>query len=441
MPKLIRDTRDKYQKALDCMFGFRPRLDPRLTESQAREYPTDEQLPSLTELLTHIQEEATTGQAVHMLSNSANKALAQFFWERDPQNWRQFIKVRPAKGFKAQERILFGGIAGIQKRSEANAYPDLHFPPEFKSTFTPETRGGTVSLTREMLKNDDLDVLRNLPREISDGANETLSRFAYSLPTGNAGGSGLNTDTIYTGNTLYHAAHGNLATGALDITSLLARRAAIKKQWIPGQETLIDDASGIDDTVTTIGLLSTAGFFPGAIFKVGDELIKVGDVDPGNGVTGCTRGLYGTTPASHADEAAVQLQARPVKFKSLTILVPDALESTAYEILASEKVPGSNNNNRNFLNREHTERKIEVVAAHPCYLGDDENNWYLIADYESAPCFEIGFVDGVEEPQLIVQDAPAVGRVFDVDRITYKVRHEYSGTQVDYRGTQGSLVA
>jgi len=61
---------------------------------------------------------------------------------------------------------------------------------------------------------------------------------------------------------------------------------------------------------------------------------------------------------------------------------------------------------------------------------------YLIADM-----LEIGFIDGKEDPAVLVQDAPGVGMVFTRDRITYKVRHEYGGAVIDYRGFYKAVVA
>lgn len=60
-------------------------------------------------------------------------------------------------------------------------------------------------------------------------------------------------------------------------------------------------------------------------------------------------------------------------------------------------------------------------------------NWYVVAEPMSVESVELGFVGGREEPELILQDGETVGKVFTNDTITYKVRHEYGGTVVDYR--------
>lgn len=71
----------------------------------------------------------------------------------------------------------------------------------------------------------------------------------------------------------------------------------------------------------------------------------------------------------------------------------------------------------------------------------DTNDWYLFADKSQVQHFEIGFVNGREDPELFTQDMPNVGSMFSNDQLTYKIRHEYGGAPVDWRGMHGALVA
>lgn len=313
----------------------------------------------------------------------------------------------------------------------------------FQESFTLSgSRAEVILIESGWSKNGDIEALQAMPLKLASAANETLRRFIYGLVAGNAAGSAVNSDTLYDGVVLYHANHGNVGTNALDITNLLAARSRLLAQWLPGQETTMDDSGGMDASVTTIGVDSTEGFYAGGIIRIGTELIKIGAVDLDLVCfTGCTRGMYGTTPAIHTDAVKIQLQARPVRPKTLHLVVPTQLESTAWELLASEKLPGGNYNNRNFLNKEHEEGRFEIHAVHPVYLGDDTNNWYLLADAESVPSLEVDFLEGEEVPDVVVQDAPAVDDVFKADIITYKVRQAFGGTQVDWRGAQGNLVS
>ena len=81
--------------------------------------------------------------------------------------------------------------------------------------------------------------------------------------------------------------------------------------------------------------------------------------------------------------------------------------------------------------------QMEVIVV-PYWT--DVNNWYLTADKADVPFIEIGFLDGNEEPEILVQDTPTSGSVFSNDTITYKIRHIYGGVVEDYRGADGSIV-
>lgn len=61
--------------------------------------------------------------------------------------------------------------------------------------------------------------------------------------------------------------------------------------------------------------------------------------------------------------------------------------------------------------------------------------YFVFADPDIVQTFQIGFLQGRTEPELLVADNQLVGKAFTADRIQYKVRHEYEVTAVDFRGT------
>jgi len=60
--------------------------------------------------------------------------------------------------------------------------------------------------------------------------------------------------------------------------------------------------------------------------------------------------------------------------------------------------------------------------------------WIAVADPRVVDTVEVGFVGGQANPVLLIQDMPLYGLNFTQDTISYKVRHEYGGAVVDYRG-------
>jgi hypothetical protein len=60
--------------------------------------------------------------------------------------------------------------------------------------------------------------------------------------------------------------------------------------------------------------------------------------------------------------------------------------------------------------------------------------WITVADPTLCPTIEMGWYQGREDPELFTQSDPTVGSVFDADKVTYKIRHIYSGAVLDFRG-------
>lgn len=119
------------------------------------------------------------------------------------------------------------------------------------------------------------------------------------------------------------------------------------------------------------------------------------------------------------------------------LLIPVDLIDTAFEITASDRVPGSNNNEPNFIKSKWGIPTDNVIVV-PQFT--DANNWYALADPREIQIIEVGFILGREEPALFVQDSENVGTVFTHDTMMFKVRHEYGMGVLDYRGSYGSIV-
>lgn len=67
---------------------------------------------------------------------------------------------------------------------------------------------------------------------------------------------------------------------------------------------------GIDAAVTTIPLTGNSGVLvDGSVIRINDEFIIVGTYDDvANEITGCTRGAWGSTAASHAENDTISVK-------------------------------------------------------------------------------------------------------------------------------------
>jgi len=97
------------------------------------------------------------------------------------------------------------------------------------------------------------------------------------------------------------------------------------------------------------------------------------------------------------------------------LVVPFELQETAYNMFVR---------NAN-LDQTFIQSLTPDVIVVPYWT--DANDWCTVADPTRMPGIEIGFLDGREEPELFIQDAPNVGSMFNNDTITYKIRHIYGG--------------
>ena len=115
------------------------------------------------------------------------------------------------------------------------------------------------------------------------------------------------------------------------------------------------------------------------------------------------------------------------------LLVPPDLLFTAMTLVSSTLVPGSMNNDANVLRG----------ALEPLSVAQftDATDWYVVADPRHVETVEVGFVGGRETPDLLMQEAPLEGQVFTNDQISFKVRWEFGGGWLDYRGAVWSQVA
>ncbi len=125
------------------------------------------------------------------------------------------------------------------------------------------------------------------------------------------------------------------------------------------------------------------------------------------------------------------LAAKPIGLKPRFLVVPPDLEFTAMLVTKSAGIPGSPNNDINPMLGY-----CEVIVAPQinALASNTTTQWSMIADPRVIDTLEIGFVGGQINPALFIQDQPLFGSNFTNDVITYKVRHEYGGAVVDYRG-------
>lgn len=170
-----------------------------------------------------LKEALNTGSWTEILGDSITRRMVADYQANPLTNWRGVIaEVVPVSDFRTQRRMRFGGYGNLPTVGQGAPYTALTSPTDEEATYVPAKRGGTESVTLEMITNDDVGAVRRVPGKLSRAAAQTLHEFAWGFLELN----GL----IYDGVALAAGGHNNLIATALTATNLAAARLLLKKQ-------------------------------------------------------------------------------------------------------------------------------------------------------------------------------------------------------------------
>ncbi len=297
-----------------------------------------------------FSEAVSTMSFAKALANSVNRQVSAFYPSNELHRvWRALAKVVTVEDFRVYDFIRYGGYSNLPIVAETANYPALVSPVETKGSFAVAKRGGTESISREAIKNDDVAFLREIPKLLILAAAETLAEFV--------------TDFLRSPPTMpdllpvFHASTGNLGSASLNPVSYMVGFNAIRAQGRP----------------------------------------------------------------SGTSERRLDLEPR-------NIWVPVDLEETAFNMF-------QRNLNQDFNFYQSRRPNIQVV-----HWWNDLNDWCLSAGAEESQAVVVGFLEGREDPEIVVQDLPGAGSMFSNDRITLKIHHTYGGNVMSRRGLYKAVV-
>lgn len=167
---------------------------------------------------------ATTVTLPNLAVNAMNKVIMTQFSYLSAWRWYERITaLTPNNGsLNAMQLLSFGGISNLPTVLEGGAYTELSVD-DVKETASFVKKGGYVGITREMLKNSDIQRIQAVPKALAVAAVRTRSAAVSEIFTSNSGvGPTLAQDST----ALFHTDHSNLATTALgtDATAWKAAR-------------------------------------------------------------------------------------------------------------------------------------------------------------------------------------------------------------------------
>ena len=446
------ERQDRLQSALDAMFGveveqgsdaarLRQSSSPITSIRRAYDLFTDGLDPNVTGYCQDPRRlrQATTSDFTYALSVSMTRRAAQRY-KKYPATWKKIAKVGAISNFKQQEIIRWGGFGVLETYTESDSsdLPTIGFPGDVRAVYTPIQKGGLIPVSRVAIKNDDMRLLQQIPDKVSDAAHETLNRFVFDILIGWSSGS-INAQTLYDSVVTYHAYHGNIQTTAYSYQAHVALLEMLEDQWEYGAATAINNGAGYLSSDTSIVVDD------GTVIQEGDyiqirltggttrEICYVSAVS--THTLTVTRGQYGTTAAAIADDDEVRVLSRQLPLEMLHYLVyPKGLDDEVKQNRDTDKRPGYSTEGTNAL-----KGKFEAIKS--MHLRGDVNNYYGVANPQEREGIVVEFVDGQEEPLILVQDAATAGNQFMQDVTTFKVRQEYGGVLTDETAVAAGIVA
>jgi hypothetical protein len=165
----------------------------------------------------------STSDFPNILADVANKTLRQAY-EAYPRTFLPFSRRRSAADFKNINAVQLGEAPSLQKVNEKGEFTHGSIA-ESKETYKLATYGRIVSITRQVIINDDLSAFTRIPAGFGVAAATLESDTVWGIITSNPNmGDGV---------ALFHANHTNLNTGgtsALALTGLGTGMAVMAKQ-------------------------------------------------------------------------------------------------------------------------------------------------------------------------------------------------------------------
>jgi hypothetical protein len=164
----------------------------------------------------------TTSDFPNLLGSAGNRVLRQAY--NVAPGIKRAFKPSTSADFRAKQRLALGDAPTLLQVNEHGEFKSGTMA-ETNSTYSLGTFGRIFGISRQALINDDLDAFGDMIIKLGRASNEFESQFLVDLLTSNP--------SMYDAVALFHATHGNLATGAgsaLQFSSLSAARQAMRLQ-------------------------------------------------------------------------------------------------------------------------------------------------------------------------------------------------------------------
>lgn len=153
--------------------------------------------------------------------------------------WKKIVTIANIPNFKLQTRLRREDLGRYAAVPEAGEY-NTSAIESYRVFYRVFKYGLTVSLTWEMIVNDDLDAFNDLMRQLVLSGLDSINAYVWGTIVGNP--------AIWTGNTLFNLNHNNLMGLALSVAALGIARAMMNRHVSAGGKPI----TGINPAILVI---------------------------------------------------------------------------------------------------------------------------------------------------------------------------------------------
>lgn len=171
----------------------------------------------------------STSDFTYILENTMHKVL-QAGYALAEVTWPKFCATSSVSDFRAHNRYRMGAFSVLDTVKEDGEFKNKAITDAEKATITAATKGNIITISRQMIVNDDMNAFGRLMMMLGSAAARSVEEDIYTLLAANSGdGPTMPYDNVAMFHTSSHGA--NKTTGAaLSAAALDADRVAMAKQ-------------------------------------------------------------------------------------------------------------------------------------------------------------------------------------------------------------------
>lgn len=164
-----------------------------------------------------------------LLGDSITRKMLKDYAEIGYDEWRQVCSsIIPINDFRTQRRMRLGGYdAVLSSVAEAASYSGLTTPADEEATYFVKKYGNTDDVTLEVIANDDVGAVRQLPTKLARVAKISLFIFVFNLIEKSSAPT-----ATYDSVALYGSAHANSASAALSDAALSTAKTSMRTKTV-----------------------------------------------------------------------------------------------------------------------------------------------------------------------------------------------------------------